>query len=197
MLLLAALAFKLGAFPFHSWAPDAYETAPPAVAAFLAAVPKIAALLAIADAARSACSARRGAVWSPLVAGLAVASIVFGNLAALRQTSFRRMLAYSGIAQVGYALVGVAVGARGRAHVVLFGVVYALAAAGAFLAAEAAGEGDRRGTARIAGAGRARQAAAAARGVARRVPAVADGHPADRRLLGQVPRVRASRVAAG
>jgi NADH-quinone oxidoreductase subunit N len=138
VLLLAALAFKLGAFPFHSWAPDAYETAPPVVAAYLASVPKLAALLALMLVLMDV-FAGRAAVWSPLVAGLAVASIVFGNLAALRQVSFRRMLAYSGIAQIGYAFVGVAVGAAPL--VLLFGMVYVLAAAGAFLAAEAAGEG--------------------------------------------------------
>jgi NADH-quinone oxidoreductase subunit N len=140
VLLLAGLAFKLGAFPFHSWAPDAYETAPPFVAAYLATVPKLAALLATVMLLLNVFAGPGAmAVWQPLVAGLAVASIVFGNLGALKQTSFRRMLAYSGIAQVGYALVAVAAGVA--PVILLFGLLYAVAATGAFLAAEAAGEG--------------------------------------------------------
>ena len=145
-LVVSALAFKAGAFPLHSWAPDAYETAPPVAAALLASAGKIAALVALAWSA----SVDRGHVGSrPLsgwvVALLAAGSIVFGNLAALRQRSFARMLAYSGIAQVGYALVGVTCAGcrRGRdAAVVLFSVLYGLAALGSFMLIAAVRERD-------------------------------------------------------
>ncbi len=167
VLMLSAVAFKLGAFPFHSWAPDAYETAPPSVAAFLASVPKVAALLAtvlLLVGVFGGAPSQREPVWALLVAIIAAASIAFGNLAALRQASFRRMLAYSGIAQVGYALTGMSAGSRVQPFAVLvFGVFYALAAAGAFLAAEAAGEGEGwdGSIASLAGLGRRRPVLAA------------------------------------
>lgn len=142
-LLTCVLAFKAGAFPFHSWAPDAYETAEPPVAALLASAPKVAVIAAtvfvfLPAAPIEALSGSQ--VPRALFAALALASIVFGNLAALRQRSFTRMLAYSGIAQVGYAFVGIAAG-KGTATIV-FAVLYGLGAAGAFLVAEAVHEGD-------------------------------------------------------
>jgi NADH-quinone oxidoreductase subunit N len=161
-LLIAALAFKLGAFPFHSWAPDAYETADPVVAAFLSSVPKLAALVATAALLLNV-FASASAAWAPVVATLAAASIVFGNLGALRQVSLRRMLAYSGIAQAGYALVGIVSMQIGAFPVVLFGVGYALAVSGAFLTAEAAGEGEAwdGSISRLAGLGKRRPVLAA------------------------------------
>lgn len=145
-LLTCVLAFKSAAFPFHSWAPDAYETAERPVAALLASVPKVAVIAAMVfvflppQAAVLSTPAWVSPVPRLLFALLALASIVFGNLAALRQRSLTRMLAYSGIAQVGYALVGVAAG-RGPATIVFAGL-YGLGAAGAFLVAEAVHEGD-------------------------------------------------------
>ena len=145
-LLLAAFAFKLGAFPFHSWAPDAYETASPSVAAFLATGPKVGALGAALLVFPSFVFG--DAAFTPsalaLFSALAVASIVFGNLTGLKQTSYARMLAYSGIAQVGYALVGFAAlhgmapeNPRAATAVLVFAMAYGIAAAGAFLAAQA------------------------------------------------------------
>lgn len=142
-LLVCVLAFKSGAFPFHSWAPDAYETAEPPVAALLSSAPKVAVIAATVFVFLPPTPTGDPSVTVVLrtvFAVLALASIVFGNLAALRQRSLTRMLAYSGIAQVGYALVGVASG-RGPATLVFAGV-YGLGAAGAFLAAEAIHEGD-------------------------------------------------------
>jgi NADH-quinone oxidoreductase subunit N len=142
-LLVCVFAFKAGAFPFHSWAPDAYETAEPPVAALLASAPKVAVIAAMvflflppsASGELSGTAALQG-----VFALLALASIVFGNLGALRQRSLTRMLAYSGIAQVGYALVGIAAGAG--PSTLLFAGLYGLGAAGAFLVAEAVHEGD-------------------------------------------------------
>jgi NADH-quinone oxidoreductase subunit N len=140
-LLAAALAFKAGAFPFHSWAPDAYETADAPAAALLASVVKSSVIGAAAIVLLTAGETSGiPAVPSALPAAIAVGSIVFGNLAALRQTSFKRMLAYSGIAQAGYAFVGIA--AQTRATVGLFMACYAIAAAGAFMVVEAIAETD-------------------------------------------------------
>ena len=135
VLVLAAIAFKLGAFPFHSWMPDAYETAPPAASAVLASAGKVGPLAAAVWLAL-AVTGSAGERVVRVVAVLAVCSIVFGNLAALRQRSLARLLAYSGIAQVGYALVGVPLGTRSTS-VLIFAVLYGLTAAGSFVLVEA------------------------------------------------------------
>lgn len=141
-LVLSAIAFKLGAVPFHSWAPDVFETAPRAVAAFLSGAPKIAALSAafILTAQFFETTVENLALQVGVIAGL---SVIVGNLAALRQTSYTRMLGYSGIAQIGYALTGLAVGvALGQGGVgallpmtLVLVIAYSLAATGAFIAA--------------------------------------------------------------
>jgi NADH-quinone oxidoreductase subunit N len=137
VFIAASVGLKAGAFPFHSWAPDAYETARPATAGLLASVPKAAAVVVLAAwvGARIAVAqpGEPGSV-AVIAAGLAAGSIVFGNLVALRQRSFRRMLAYSGIAQVGYALVGIVSGQPWTALALM--MVYAPAALGAFLVAD-------------------------------------------------------------
>jgi NADH-quinone oxidoreductase subunit N len=140
-LVLVALGFKVGAFPMHSWVPDAYETADAVDAAFLASVPKLAAMVALAVVVLTALG--RDASTGPriLIALLATGSIVVGNLGALRQTSLRRMLAYSGIAQAGYALVSLTGLDRGQS-ILVFAPLYGLAALGAFLAASAVRETD-------------------------------------------------------
>jgi NADH-quinone oxidoreductase subunit N len=135
VLVVAGLAFKLGAFPLHSWMPDAYETAPPAAAAIMASAGKVGPLAAAVWLA-IALSSPSGTRVMRVAALLAVCSIVFGNLAALRQSSLARMLAYSGIAQVGYALVGVPLGAS-SANVLVFAVLYGLTAAASFVFVEA------------------------------------------------------------
>lgn len=131
VLVLAALAFKAGAFPFHSWMPDAFETAPPVAAGVLASAGKIGPIAAAVWLALSVAGATGNKVLV-LAALLSVSSIVFGNLAALRQRSLARMLAYSGIAQVGYALAGVAL-ASGGGPVLVFGVLYGLTSLASFI----------------------------------------------------------------
>ncbi|HEY5506819.1 MAG TPA: proton-conducting transporter membrane subunit [Coriobacteriia bacterium] len=141
--LVAVLAFKAGVAPFHSWAPDAYETSTPEVAAFLSAGPKLAAITALVVLISLAAS-RPGAdpagkatqALAVIVSLLAVTSIAVGSLVALRQRSYTRMLAYAGIAQVGYALVGATV-VMSPATAVFFASTYALASTGTFLAASA------------------------------------------------------------
>lgn len=145
-LVLAALAFKAGAFPLHAWAPDAYETAPPVGAAVLASAGKVGALSALVWVAFAAFTMPTPLLPKVAVAVMATASIVFGNLAALRQRSLARMLAYSGIAQVGYALAGlpsITSGAvAGVPSTLLFAVLYAVAVAAGFLIVAAVREHD-------------------------------------------------------
>jgi NADH-quinone oxidoreductase subunit N len=131
VLVIAALAFKAGAFPFHGWMPDAFETAPAAGVAVLASAGKVGPLAAMVWLT-SAVAGATGTRVVVLVAAISAASIVFGNIAALRQRSLARMLAYSGIAQVGYALAGVPLGAS-AGTVLLFAVFYGLTSAASFV----------------------------------------------------------------
>ena len=104
--LVAGLAFKAAAAPFHFWAPDAYEGAPAPVAAFLATISKLSGfigLLVVLTALSSVAD-----LWRPFIALLAIVSMTLGNLLALRQANIVRLLAYSGIAQSGYVLVALA-----------------------------------------------------------------------------------------
>ncbi len=118
-LALVGLAFKASVAPFHQWTPDVYEGAPTPVTAFMAVATKAAALgvlLRLFD------SALVGAQhdWAPLVAALAAITIIVGNVGALGQTSLKRMLAYSGVAQAGYMLAGVVVASQLGAKATVF-----------------------------------------------------------------------------
>lgn len=119
MLILVGLGFKISAVPFHFWAPDVYEGAPTPVAGFLSTASKAAGFVVL----------MRFLVvvfpnWTVLIAILASASMILGNLLALAQKNFKRLLAYSSIAQAGYMLIGLAAGNELGAS----GVVYYLAA---------------------------------------------------------------------
>jgi len=111
VLVLSLIGFKLAAAPFHMWAPDVYEGAPTPVTAFLSIGSKaggfVVALRLLMIVFRSS-----GPDWGLLLAVLAVISMVSGNLIALAQTSFKRMLAYSSIAHVGYILIGLVAAAQ-------------------------------------------------------------------------------------
>ena len=133
LLLVAAIAFKSGAAPLHSWAPDAYETAPIPSAAFLATGPKLGAVFALVMFVTLADGALKSAALVPLLLALSIVSVLVGSIGALGQKSYRRMLAYAGIAQVGYALLAVAM--LDPTSAAFFMSTYAVASAGAFLAA--------------------------------------------------------------
>ena len=106
MLLLTGFAFKITAAPFHYWVPDAYEGAPTPVTAFMSVGSKFA---GFALALRVIVAAEKVPLnWRSSSACMAALSMTLGNLGAIRQTNIKRMLAYSGIAQAGYLLVGVA-----------------------------------------------------------------------------------------
>ena len=141
-LTLVGLAFKASVAPFHQWTPDVYEGAPTPVTAFMAVATKAAALgvlLRLMDVALIGAQPD----WAPLLAALAAITIVVGNVGALGQSSLKRMLAYSGVAQAGYLLAGVIVGSQlGVKATVFYLVVYLamnLAAFAVIVARERAG----------------------------------------------------------
>jgi NADH-quinone oxidoreductase subunit N len=142
--VMTAVAFKAGAAPFHSWAPDAYESADPAPAAVLAGAVKLAMLatlvLFVTVIAGPAIAARPefggyGAVVFVVCGVLGVLSVVVGSTIALTTGSYRRMLGYAGVAQVGYALI--ALGSLNPSAALFFMATYALGTTAAFLGAEA------------------------------------------------------------
>lgn len=118
-LSVIGLAFKASVAPFHQWTPDVYEGAPTPVTAFMAVATKAAAIgitLRLFDVALLSVSD----VWQPAFAILAAITIVVGNVGALGQSSLKRMLAYSGVAQAGYLLAGVVVASRGGIEAAVF-----------------------------------------------------------------------------
>ena len=150
--VLVGLGYKAALAPFHFWAPDAYDGAPVAVAAFLSVVPKVGALFALAQVARDLPDAVVG--WRIVVALLAAGSMTYGNLAALPQTNVVRLLAYSSIAQAGYFLLGIVALGRSALAIqalVVFAAAYAAMNLGAFAVVARVG----RDLAAYSGAGRA------------------------------------------
>jgi len=109
VFVAAGVAFKISAVPFHMWTPDVYEGAPTPVAAFFASAPKMAAM---AMTVRIFIGAFPGALhdWQQIIVFMAIASMALGAFAAIGQTNIKRLLAYSSIANMGYALVGLAAG---------------------------------------------------------------------------------------
>lgn len=131
--VVVGLGYKAAVVPFHFWAPDAYDGAPVGVAAYLSIVPKVGAIFGLAQVVTAVPSAAVN--WRLLLAVLAVASMTYGNLAALQQTNVVRLLAYSSIAQAGYFLLGVVALGSGSLPVqalVLFAAAYAATNLGAF-----------------------------------------------------------------
>lgn len=141
VLALGGFAFKVAAVPFQLWAPDVYEGAPTPAAALIASGSKVAGVFILARILNVALEPWAGSAgaacfspgWAPVLAIMAAASMVLGNLAALVQTNVKRLLAYSAIAHGGYMLLGLsAPGAETIDAVLFYVVVYALTTAGAF-----------------------------------------------------------------
>ena len=105
VFLVAGVAFKLGVVPFHMWVPDVYQGSPTAVTMMIAAAPKIAAFVMIVRMFVQALP-NLASDWQQMFAVLAVLSLILGNLSAIRQKSYKRMLAYSGISHMGFVLLG-------------------------------------------------------------------------------------------
>jgi len=130
--LFAGLAFKVSAVPFHMWTPDVYEGAPTPVTAYFAAAPKVA---ATAIFVRVAIDAFPNIVpqWQQIVVFLAIASMVLGAFAAIGQKNIKRLMAYSSIGHIGYALVGLAAGTpEGVTGVLIYMAIYVAMTLGTF-----------------------------------------------------------------
>jgi NADH-quinone oxidoreductase subunit N len=132
VFLIAGLAFKVSAVPFHMWTPDVYEGAPTPVTAFFASAPKVAAM-ALFTRVMTEPFAHSVAQWQQVVVFISIASMALGAFAAIGQTNIKRLLAYSSIANMGFAMVGLAAaneeGVRG---VVLYMMIYMIMTLGAF-----------------------------------------------------------------
>jgi NADH-quinone oxidoreductase subunit N len=131
-MILAGLAFKASAAPFHMWTPDVYEGAPTAVTAFMAAATKAAALVVTLRILVTAFP-EQAEIWTVAVAVLVCASLAIGNLAALVQTDLKRMLAYSSVSQAGFMLIAIAANNPTGGKALLYYLIpYAAASLGAF-----------------------------------------------------------------
>ena len=130
--VVAGLAFKISAVPFHMWTPDVYEGAPTSVTAFFATAPKVAAM-GLLIRVLAGPFAELAHQWQQIVVFLAVASMVLGAFAAINQTNIKRLMAYSSIGHVGYMLVGLAAGNEaGVRGVAVYLAIYLLANIGTF-----------------------------------------------------------------
>src|SRR6202049_2226354 len=132
VFLFAGLAFKVSAVPFHMWTPDVYEGAPTPVTAFFSAAPKVA---AIALFIRVAIEAFPGIVpqWQQIIVFISIASMVLGAFAPIGQRNIKRLMAYSSIGHVGYALVGLAAGTQtGIQGVLIYMAIYVAMTLGTF-----------------------------------------------------------------
>jgi NADH-quinone oxidoreductase subunit N len=132
LFVLIGIGFKIGAVPFHAWIPDVYQGSPTPVTAYLSIVPKAAALCLFLRMAFVMLSDFRSD-WGWLIAAISIFSMTYGNITAIAQKNMKRLLAYSGIAQIGTILIGVAAGSKMGADSVLFYLLtYLFANLGAF-----------------------------------------------------------------
>ena len=143
VFLLCGLGFKVSAAPFHMWTPDVYEGAPTPIVGFFAAAPKLAAMVLIA---RALLDAFPGAMeqWRQVVIALAVTSMLWGAFAGLAQRNLKRLWAYSSIANVGYALLGLSSGGQqGVQAMLVFMVLYMIDVTGFFACLTALSRGGK------------------------------------------------------
>jgi NADH-quinone oxidoreductase subunit N len=132
VFIIAGLAFKVSAVPFHMWTPDVYEGAPTPVTAFFAAAPKIAAMALFVRVMISPFAAVVQD-WQQILVFVSIASMVLGAFAAIGQKNIKRLLAYSSIGHMGFALVGLASGSQeGAQGVIVYMMIYLISTLGAF-----------------------------------------------------------------
>jgi NADH-quinone oxidoreductase subunit N len=142
VLAMAGLGFKIAAFPFHMWVPDTYEAASTPFVAWLSVAPKAAGFVVMFRLYLEGVG-DRVVLWVPLAAGLATVTIVGGNLMAIPQQNIKRLLAYSGIAHIGYMLVGfAAVSVNGVAMMLFYLIAYLFGNMGAFLVVEVVSQSE-------------------------------------------------------
>ena len=133
IFVIAGLAFKISAVPFHMWTPDVYEGAPTPVTAFFASAPKVAAMALLTRVVIGAMEPAIGA-WQQIIIFLALASIILGAVGAIGQKNIKRLLAYSSINNVGFILIGLAAGTQQGVEAVLtYLLVYVVTTIGSFL----------------------------------------------------------------
>ena len=131
-MILAGLAFKVSAAPFHMWTPDVYQGAPTTVTAFMSAATKIAGFVLMLRILVTAFP-EQSEIWTVAVAVLAVCSLAIGNLAAIAQRDVKRMLAYSSVSHAGFLLIAVAADSAAGGEALLYYLIpYAAASVGAF-----------------------------------------------------------------
>ncbi len=132
VFVAAGLAFKISAAPFHMWTPDVYEGAPTPITAFFAVAPKIAAMALFVRVLQGPFG-NLVDVWQQVIVFIALASMILGAFAAVAQTNIKRLMAYSSIGHVGYALVGVAAGSQaGVSGVLIYFTLYLFMNLGTF-----------------------------------------------------------------
>lgn len=132
VFLLAGLCFKVSAVPFHMWTPDVYEGAPTPVTAFFASAPKVAALAVFTRVTLTAFP-EITQEWRQIVVFVSIASMTLGSFAAIGQTNIKRLMAYSSIGHMGFALVGLASGTReGAQGVLVYIAIYVMMTLGTF-----------------------------------------------------------------
>lgn len=132
VFVAAGIAFKVSAVPFHMWTPDVYEGAPTPVTAFFAAAPKIAAMALFVRVVMEALGPVK-AEWQQIVAFMSLASMILGAFAAIGQRNIKRLMAYSSIGHMGFALVGLAAGSEAGIYgVLIYLATYLAMTAGAF-----------------------------------------------------------------
>lgn len=132
VFVIVGLAFKVSAVPFHMWTPDVYEGSPTPVTAFFATAPKIAAMGLLARLLTDAFGRVPGD-WSQIIAVLSLLSMFLGSIAGIGQTNIKRLMAYSSIAHMGFALMGLAAGtAVGVQAMLMYMAIYALMNVGVF-----------------------------------------------------------------
>jgi NADH-quinone oxidoreductase subunit N len=132
VFLLAGLCFKISAVPFHMWTPDVYEGAPTPITAFFAAAPKVAAMAVFVRVATTAFPTV-GAQWQQIVVFVSIASMALGSFAAIGQTNIKRLMAYSSIGHMGFALIGLASGTvDGVQGVMIYMTIYVAMTLGTF-----------------------------------------------------------------
>ncbi len=132
VFVISGLAFKISAVPFHMWTPDVYEGAPTPITAFFATAPKVAAMALFARVVHDAFGGVVGD-WQQVLAVLSLMSMFLGSFAAIGQTNFKRLMAYSSIAHMGYALMGLAAGtAFGVQAMLIYMAIYVLMNIGTF-----------------------------------------------------------------
>ena len=123
--MVAAIAFKFGAVPFHMWVPDVYQGSPTSVTAFIGSMPKVAATVFAFRIMVEGLATQKGD-WLLMFAGLAALSLLVGNLAAIMQTNIKRMFAFSTISHMGFVLLGFVGGVIGLEAALYYAVAYVL-----------------------------------------------------------------------